>query len=198
MAGERVDLGQLPYDTSIFDAKHPHWSAMGKMLWDHRRAIDYLLTLDSVDKNKIGAIGHSLGGYNALFLAAFDKRVKVTIASCPYTRIETDPGKERWSRAGGFVHFPRLRPYVVKGSTQKLPWDFQQVLALIAPRPLFQSFGLKDEIFPNTISAAQIHQAIAPLYQGHHFETLLQTVFVDGGHRFPPDVRQSAYGVMDA
>lgn len=197
-AGERVGPGQSPYDTSIFDAKHSHGSAMGKMLWDHRKAIDYLLTLDSVDKNKIGAIGHSLGGYNALFLAAFDQRVNVTIVSCPYTRIETDPGKERWSRAGGFVHFPRLRPYVEKGSTQKLPWDFQQVLALIAPRPLFQSFGLKDEIFPNTISAAQIHQAIAPLYQGHHFETLLKTVFVDGGHRFPPDVRQSAYGFMDS
>lgn len=190
-AGERVGSGETPFVTAGFDLSHPEWSAMGKMLWDHRRGIDYLQGRPEVDPDRIGVIGHSLGGYNALFLAAFDERIKTVVASCAYTRIETDPEKERWSRTSGFVHFPGLRPYVEPGSTLPLPWDFQHVLALIAPRALFQSFGYDDLLFTNIATVAQIERAVIPGYAA--FPGELVTKVYSGGHGFPAEVREAAY-----
>ncbi len=196
-AGERLAAGETPFSTASFDSENPDWSAMGKMLWDHSRMIDYLETLDIVDRNKIGVIGHSLGGYNALFLGAFDDRIKAVVASSAYTRIETDPGRERWSRSTGFIHFPRLRPFIQSGYEGDLPWDFQHVLALIAPKPLFQVFGLKDDIFPNTSTVAQIHKVVLPIYQNLEASDDLVTHIFDGPHDFLEEFREQAYDFLD-
>jgi dienelactone hydrolase len=60
--GERVSPGKRPYDTTEFYAQFPDWSVHGKDAWDTMRAIDYLQTLDVVDPDKIGMVGHSYGG----------------------------------------------------------------------------------------------------------------------------------------
>ena len=56
-------------------------SATMKGIVNHRRAIDLLQSLPEVDPDRVGVIGHSLGGNNALFLAAFDDRVKVIVTA---------------------------------------------------------------------------------------------------------------------
>ena len=61
---------------------HGYASATMKGIVNHRRAIDLLQSLPEVDPQRVGVIGHSLGGHNALFLAAFDDRVKVVVTSC--------------------------------------------------------------------------------------------------------------------
>ena len=38
-----------------------------KAIWNNIRAIDVLEAMPEVDRDRIGAIGHSLGGHNALF-----------------------------------------------------------------------------------------------------------------------------------
>src|SRR5262249_60794684 len=49
-------------------------SATMKGVWNHVRAVDLLASLPEVDATRIGVIGHSLGGPNALFLAPLDER----------------------------------------------------------------------------------------------------------------------------
>ncbi|MEP6755971.1 MAG: acetylxylan esterase, partial [Chthonomonadales bacterium] len=56
-----------------------------KAIWDNMGAIDLLQSMHEVDPNRIGAIGHSLGGHNALFTAAFDPRIKCVVTSCGFT-----------------------------------------------------------------------------------------------------------------
>ncbi|MFA4029267.1 MAG: hypothetical protein GDYSWBUE_002098, partial [Candidatus Fervidibacterota bacterium] len=56
-----------------------------KGIWNHIRCVDLLQSLPFVDGERIGVIGHSLGGYNALFVAAFDERLKVIVTSCGFT-----------------------------------------------------------------------------------------------------------------
>ena len=51
-------------------------SATMKGIVNHRRAVDLLASLPEVDPRRIGVIGHSLGGHNSLFVAAFDPRIK--------------------------------------------------------------------------------------------------------------------------
>jgi predicted dienelactone hydrolase len=59
-------------------------SATMKGIWNHMRALDVLTMLPEVDSERFAVIGHSLGGHNALFLAAFDTRIKAVVSSCGF------------------------------------------------------------------------------------------------------------------
>jgi hypothetical protein len=54
----------------------------------HVRCVDILEQLPFVDKERIGVIGHSLGGHNAMYVAAFDSRLKLIISSFGWTENE--------------------------------------------------------------------------------------------------------------
>ncbi len=105
--GERLNplLGHYG-DAIAFYEKHKEWSIAGKMIWDKSRAIDYLQTLDEVDPERIGAIGHSHGAYGSLLAAAFDSRIKAVISSCGFVPFRTDGNTFRWSHATALI--PKL------------------------------------------------------------------------------------------
>ena len=128
-AGERIKPGQKPYITNEFYSRYPKWSYMGKVLYDHRQCVDYLLSRLDVDQSGVGVIGHSKGGYNAISLAAFE-RVKVTVSSCGYQPITGEKDKKRWIRKG-YEHFIPVKECVVKHNYY--PFEFHEVLACIAP-----------------------------------------------------------------
>jgi acetyl esterase/lipase len=46
-----------------------------KGIWNHMRAVDLLESLPEVDRERIGCIGVSLGGHNALFVGTMDPRL---------------------------------------------------------------------------------------------------------------------------
>src|SRR5260370_42652872 len=54
---------------------------MAKMLFDATRAVDLLASLPGLDPKRLGAIGHSLGAKEALYLAAFDRRIRAAVSS---------------------------------------------------------------------------------------------------------------------
>ncbi len=61
--------------------RHPQTLGMGKMQYDAMRAVDVLTSLPCVDNDRIGAFGHSLGAKEVLYLAAFDERIRASVAS---------------------------------------------------------------------------------------------------------------------
>ena len=195
-AGQRVDKYGY-YQTRGFYQKFPDWSALGRMLFDHGRALDVLEQVEGVDQARIGVIGHSLGGHNALFLAAFDSRVKATVASAAYELIETDLKKERWSREEYFVYAPRLREYVRPGSNKRAPWEFLHLLALIAPRPVFQSFALDDGIFTRPASPLLVRGEVESIYAADGNPGGLVTMLFNRTHSFPAWVREDAYRFLE-
>lgn len=190
-AGERVLPGADPYVTAPFDKANPEWSAMGKMLADHRRGIDYLVSLPVVDGARIGVIGHSLGGYNAFFLAAFEPRVRAAVSSCGFNPMGLASKPFAWARTSWFVHFPRLAPYLRAGI---LPFDFHEVLALVAPRPLFNYSAARDSIFPDADAIRGAAAQVGEVYRLMGAEDRFVFRITDGPHEFPPAVREEAYG----
>ena len=53
--------------------------AIRRTIQRHRRVIDWVETRPDLDSSTIGVFGASLGGFNALFLAAFDSRVSAVV-----------------------------------------------------------------------------------------------------------------------
>jgi hypothetical protein len=62
VAGHRIPA-EGAYDTTRFYQRHPEWTAVGKFTYEHAIAIDVLQSLPEVDPQRIGALGHSLGGH---------------------------------------------------------------------------------------------------------------------------------------
>ncbi len=81
LAPDYPSFGDCPFD--IHKSKFASGTMLG--IFNHIRGVDLLAAREEVDPQRIGAIGHSLGGHNAMFLGAFDPRVKVVVSSCGWT-----------------------------------------------------------------------------------------------------------------
>lgn len=171
-------------------------SATMKGIVNHRRGIDVLESLPNVDPQAIGVIGHSLGGHNALFLAAFDERIKAIVSSCGFNVFAKHAkGDVRaWSSK---YYMPRIKT-VYKDDPKKIPFDFTEVLAALAPRavyvnaplhdaPDFEVSGVKDCIVAATPVYRDVFKAADRLVVEHP----------DVGHSFPKEQRLAAYRFLD-
>lgn len=193
--GERIPPGTQPYHDSLaFYRRHPGWSFMGKMVWDVSRAVDYLETLPFVDPQRIGSVGHSHGAYGTLFAAAFEPRLSVAVASCGFTPFRNDPSPERWSHATALI--PQLGMYLP--DVASIPFDWQHVLALIAPRHLFVWYATKDSIFPGTESLGPLLEDVRQVYSLLGATHALAGQAFDGPHQFPKAGRETAWRWLEA
>ncbi len=192
--GERIRAGKQPYHDSIaFYRKHPGWSFMGKMIWDVGRVIDYLESLPFVDPKKIGSIGHSHGAYGTLFATAFEPRISAAVASCGFTTFRSDPNPERWSHLTALI--PQLGLYLP--DVASIPFDWQHVLALAAPRRLFVWYATKDAIFPQTQNLDGLLKDVRRVYELYGATNALAWQAFDGPHKFPQAGREAAYRWLD-
>jgi dienelactone hydrolase len=166
-----------------------------KGIWNHMRSFDFLQSLPFVDGERIGVIGHSLGGYNALFLAASDERVKAVVTSCGFTSFVRYRGGDLtgWSHRG---HMPRIATVYGK-DPKRMPFEFSEVLAAIAPRALFINAPLHDDIF-DVVGVGECVAAALPVYALLGVGSGIAVHYPNCGHDFPPEVRQAAYQWLDA
>lgn len=170
-------------------------SATMKGIRNHRRAVDLLVSLPEVDPHRIGVIGHSLGGHNSLFLAAFEPRIAAVVTSCGFTSFRKYYGGNLtgWSHAG---YMPRIASFYGK-SPERMPFDFSDVLVAIAPRPVFINAPLHDSNFEWS-GVDDCVQAAQPVYARiFHAPDGLQVLHPDTAHDFPPDIRNKAYEFLE-
>ena len=182
MANYQPDLKALGYQSGTM-----------KAIWDNIRAIDLLETLPFVDKKRIGVIGHSLGGHNAIFTAVFDPRIKVVVSSCGFDSFADYMNGQikGWTSER---YMPRLLKY--QDRLDDVPFDFFELLGALAPRPLFINAPLGDTNF-KWRSVDQIVNGAAPVYQLYHKPKNLVVEHPDCGHDFPEKIRDEAYRFLD-
>ena len=131
VSGHRVPP-EGSYETGRFHEKHPEWTSVGKFTYEHAITIDVLESLDEVDRENIGVLGHSLGGHGTFFLAAYDDRIKAAASNCAASFFRHNPRVEAWSRDRWYVYFKPIREGLLRGELP--PIDFHEIIALIAPR----------------------------------------------------------------
>lgn len=194
VAGHRIpDAG--PYDTEAFYKKHPEWTAVGKFTYEHSIAIDVLETMREVNQERIGVLGHSLGGHGSMFLAAYDKRVKAAAGNCSASFFRQNSKVEAWSRDRWYIYFKHIRPGLLKGELP--PIDFHEIMALIAPRAFLDLSGLNDG---NPLTQRQRVLMLLKVMDVYELEKAPQNFafFVHGkGHSVAHESRELIYGWMD-
>jgi len=145
---------------------------MAKHIHDLYVAVSILSSIEHVDSNKIGVIGHSLGGEMTSIITAFDKRIKAGVNSCGTFSYEDFENSNRMETANTII--PNFR------SDNK---DFDFFLDMIPPTPFLATNGAKD-----------IGSMAKKLLKNKrkNFEVVIHKE----GHEFPSDVRNKAYSFL--
>lgn len=124
------------------------WGALRAWAWGASRALDYFETDKAVDAKRVGIEGHSRYGKAALVTMAYDRRFAVGYISSSGEggaklwrrnwgeQIGNIAGGEYYWMAGNFIKYdsPPL-------TENDLPIDQHELIALVAPRPVFISAG---------------------------------------------------------
>lgn len=183
-------FGDYEYDFE----QDKYLSGTMKGIFNHMRGVDLLESLEYVNPEKIGVIGHSLGGHNAMFVGVFDQRLKVIVSSCGWTPFHDyyDGDINGWT---SLRYMPRLKENYHQ-DPDLVPFDFYEVVAALAPRPFFSNSPLHDSNF----SVEGVKKAIAEakkIYSLLDADKKIQVIYPDCGHDFPADIRLDAYSFID-
>lgn len=129
-AFDQTGFGMRTNEAATFYNRYPHWSRLGKMVEDVSNSIDALQKESIVDASNISLFGYTLGGTVGLYAAALDQRISGVVSICGFTPMRTDTA--RYSHLYGLT--PRLGFFA--GNESHLPYDFENIISLIAPRPV--------------------------------------------------------------
>lgn len=139
--GNRIEEGTRFYN------RYPHWSKMGKMVVDVRGAVEAMVNLDFVDDKKVYVAGYSLGATVGLYAAALDERIAGVVSVAGFTpmRLSTQDKGTEGIKAYSHMHglIPRLGFFV--NNEARIPVDYHEILACIAPRPLLVIAPVMDK-----------------------------------------------------
>ena len=178
-------------------------SATMQAIFNHIRCIDLLQSRSDVDPDNIGVIGHSLGGHNSMFVAAFDTRIKVTVSSCGWTQFEYYNISEEVSKKHGGHLGPwaqtRYMPLIrskYKLDAKRIPFNFDDIISAIAPRAFFSVSPLSDSNF----NVEGVRKGISIAEQTYTLlgaRDMLKVRYPQAEHDFPVENRLEAYAFID-
>ncbi len=125
------------------------WGSLAAISWGLSRTIDYFETDKDVDAKRLGVEGHSRWGKATVVAMAFEPRWAIGYSSCSGeggTKLHRHdvgesvdnvcaPSEYHWM-AGNFLKYA--------GRWDALPIDQHELIALVAPRPIFVTGGTTD------------------------------------------------------
>lgn len=159
-------------------------SLQAKYISDLTCGVDFLQKLDIVDNEKIGAIGHSLGGQETLWLTWYDSRIKAAVSSCGFGQLKTII-REGINHNLAMFSFGFLKH-----------GDIGDLVCSLAPKPFMMTNGTEDRIFPID-GVREIAKIAKKSYLEKGIGENFKSVIFQGAHSFPQDIKAEAYEWLD-
>jgi hypothetical protein len=126
------------------------WGVLAAWSWGLSRALDYLETDPAIDAKRAAIQGHSRWGKTALLSGALDARWAIVWPSCSGA-MGASIEKRSWGEnidnvaGGGEYHWMAGNFLKYAGHWQDMPVDAHELIALVAPRPVFITGGTRDQ-----------------------------------------------------
>lgn len=194
LAPDYPSFGDYKYDFQAAFKRGDYASGSMKAVWNNMRAVDLLQALPEVDGDRVGVIGHSLGGHNSMFTAAFDERLKAIVSCCGFCSFHKYYGGnlKGWTSDR---YMPRIAAEF-GNDPKKMPFDFTDVVTSFAPRAFLAVAPVKDDNFA-VQGVRDVMAAAEPAYRALNAADNLRAIYPDAGHDFPADARKTAYEFLD-
>ena len=146
----------------------------GLWVWDLMRLIDYIDTRPDCRKDRIGCIGLSGGGMQALWLSALDDRISMAAVSGYFYGFQDALLEMNQNCSCNYI--PSLWETV----------DMGDIGALIAPRPFIIESGIQDHLngrrgIKNVVEQVEIVKRAYRLFRAE--KALIHDIF-DGAHQW--------------
>lgn len=151
-------------------------------------AADFMAQLPEVDAERIGCMGHSMGGYRAWMASALTDRIKCGVAVCwmhtTKYQINTEYGLKKHEEWANLI--PGLRRYL----------DYPHIASIACPKPMMFINGKTDHLFP-TISVESAYKTMHDVWDSQGVGDRLSTEIMDMGHWCGPEVQVKALAFLD-
>jgi pimeloyl-ACP methyl ester carboxylesterase len=193
-------------DTDTFVKAYPNydWGRLTRRAWATSRAIDYLATVPEANTQQIALSGHSRYGKQSMIAAAMDERIKAVVSSSSGAGgvlparyfSESDYGESIQILTRSFPDWftPRFRFF--SGREDKLPVDFHELVAAVAPRACLLSLALNDRV-ESSWAMQQTYLAAKPVYKLLGAEDRLRIMWRPGGHEIWTNVMERYFDWFD-
>ena len=131
------------------DRKPDDWGVLAAWSWGLSRVLDYFEKDSGINAKQIGIQGHSRWGKTAMLAGALDTRWAIVFSSCSGSMgasLEKRNYGETIDNVAGSGEYHWMAGNFLKygGNWAAMPVDAHDLMALIAPRPLFITGGTKD------------------------------------------------------